>query len=261
VQPSAGQKTAMAENNLPAHNEKGFSRLVWIALEPLLRGEDCPVCAYGSQSAERYLKAVLYEGVTDSFQRARLRRSLGLCALHAWKALEFREGLYADHVSMAVIYQDIAGAVLTAIKAIQRLRSKPAAARIVLKSRLKKKLHELETASRSPFVDCPACEHQRHAEERALSCLVACVTDESVAKTYCDGAGLCLGHLALALEASGDGPSFEVLLRSEVTKFEKIRDLLHALQERFDVRSDARPTREEALAPAQILRKVLGRRL
>ena len=67
-----------------------------------------------------------------------------------------------------------------------------------------------------------------------------------------------MGHLACALEASGDGPAFEFLLGTEVTKFEKIWDSLHALQERFDVRSDSRPTHEEARAPSLILRKLLG---
>jgi len=258
VRVTAPHDMAKVEKDFPAHSESGFNRIMWIQLEPFLLGQDCPVCALGHQSAERYLKSLLYEGVTDRFLRARLRRSLGLCPLHAWQAMDFREGLFADHVSMAVIYHDVIGTVVQALKEIRGMCGKPAAG-ILLKPRLKKTLRQLVAASRCPLTDCPACEHQRFAEESGLACLVACITDESVGRTYAEGPGLCLQHLSFALERTAGKPGFDFLLNCEIVKFENMGGLLHALQERFDVRSDARPTREEALAPAEALVKLGGR--
>jgi len=247
--------TTILENDLAARDRQPPSKLIWIYLEPFLAGARCPLCAYGDGSAERYLQSLLYEGVTDRFIRARLRRSLGLCSVHARRAFDFRDALFSDHVSLAVIYHDVTGCILRELYEMQAARGTPGP-NFFLKVRMKKKARQLEKASQLPSTDCPACEHQQFAEEAALSCLLTRVGDELVAQKYREGPGLCLRHLSSALEHAAGTPGFEFLLRCEIKKFEEIRHLLRALEERFDARSDARPTREEALAPATILRKL-----
>jgi len=250
----------MVKIDLPACDEQPPSRLIWIYLEPFLVGACCPVCAYGDRSAERYLKSLLYEGVTDRFLRARLRRSLGLCHVHAWRAYDLPDAMFRDHVSLAVVYHDVAGCILSVLREMRRVSRTPRPG-FIQRTRQKKKAHQFGVASHMPFTDCPACEHQQYAEEAALSCLLTRVGDEIVAQRYREGPGLCLQHLSSALERAAGTPGFELLLHCEIEKFEEIRHLLRALEERFDVRSDARPTREEALAPAEILGKLVGRNL
>jgi len=83
--------TTIAKSDLPARDEQPPSRLIWIYLEPFLAGDRCPLCAYGDKNSERYLSGLLYEGMTHRFLSARLRRSLGLCSVHARRAFEFRD--------------------------------------------------------------------------------------------------------------------------------------------------------------------------
>lgn len=250
----------MVMNNVPPHDEQPPGRLIWIYLEPFLDGACCPLCAYGDRSAKKYLRSLLYDGVTDRFLRARLRRSLGLCSVHAWRAFDFQDALFSDHVSLAVIYHDVTECVIKALCEMQAARSIPAL-NFLRTVRMRKKAQQLERASQLPSTDCPACEHQQHAEEAALSCLLTRLDDELVVQRYHEGPGLCLQHLSSALERAAGTPGFDFLVRCEIEKFEKIRRLLHSLQERFDARSDARPTRDEALAPTQALQKLLGRKM
>ena len=63
----------------------------------------CPLCRLSVTSVTRWLGALSYENINDTAVRTRLRRSRGLCTVHAWHLLDEER----DLLGTAIICKDI----------------------------------------------------------------------------------------------------------------------------------------------------------
>jgi len=195
----------------------------------------CPICRLTYRNTERYLDMLLYEAVLDPDVREKLKGSHGFCREH----VAMLQKLPGRSLGVALIYESI----LRAIVAIaeegsleptslgHRLRGKRSSA-APLASRLR------------PSEGCPACTIRAQAERRYTDVLVVNIDDARLAEAYASGDGLCLPHLALALEGVQDEPTLQSLLQPQLARY---RAMLAELAE-FIRKSDHR-FRQEPLGP------------
>src|SRR5262245_23391486 len=170
----------------------GYFRLVEACAQP-----GCPVCRCLVDESRSYLGALLYEQVTDPETRRALRRSWGLCNWHTWLLPDVESSAFGA----AILCEDLVG------RAVRRLES---AARGARPGGLGRWLAALtgrptlaERRARRP--PCPACVNAAETEERYLETLAHFIVDDELRAAYSLSDGLCVPHLALALEASHDG--------------------------------------------------------
>jgi hypothetical protein len=141
----------------------------------LLTGPGCPVCRYARESSDRYLNWFALEGHADSVTLTRLCGSLGMCGCHTRRIM----GQPGAPVRLTAVY-------LYLIRSARARLAAPA----------------------TPLADCPACEHDAAAADRALDTLLDGLAGEAT-RFRCRelGGGLCIPHLSAA---AARGPSLAV---------------------------------------------------
>ena len=82
--------------------------------------------------------------------------------------------------------------------------------------------------SLKPEMPCPACTVQQKAERDYAALLVATIEDDRLASAYASGDGLCLPHLAMALEQVSDEVTLKRILEPQVARY---REMLTDLSE------------------------------
>ena len=70
-----------------------------------------------------------------------------------------------------------------------------------------------------PQEQCPACTIHREAEESYAGLLASCLNDERLYLAYAEGDGLCLPHLAMALEQVPDPKALERLVQPQLARY------------------------------------------
>ncbi len=210
----------------------------------------CPVCRCLREAAARSLDALLYERVTDPATRERLRASWGFCAWHAGLA---REGRNAS-LGLAILCEDLLRLVREQVSATRRELTGVGGWRRRLRRRRPLRLVRVRAGRRG----CPLCQLLAEAEVGYLDTLLEYIEDPEFDGAYERSAGLCLPHLARALERhpghAGVGP---LLLRTE-RKLEGLARDLRGFIEKHDYRRAAPFADSEATSWTDALALLAG---
>ena len=208
-----------------------------------LLAEGCAVCRLARRASDSYIRALIYEGVTDVKLRENLRDARGLCHTHGWRMA----GRRGSVLGTAIIYRDV---VNTLVKALESQGD--AAPRPFWRGQ-----PELGR-SLAAAADCPACVLERDAERRAVKILLDHADDAAIASAYIAAGGVCLPHFQLALTlASGSGTA--ALARWQAEAWSRLRANLDELIRKHDYRFRAEPVSDaEADAWQRAVAAVVG---
>lgn len=195
----------------------------------------CPVCRLVYRNTNRYLDSILYESVLDPALREKLVRSHGFCAEH----VEMLSSKPGRSLGVALIYE-------TLLRRLTGTLDQGRLERGSLRERLRgAALQGRALALRlAPKAPCPACGIREQTAKDYLELLIAYLDDAHLYEAYAEGEGLCLPHLAQAVELVGDEASLNLLLLPQAARY---RLLLEDLAE-FIRKADHR-FRDEELGP------------
>lgn len=208
-----------------------------------LQGEGCAVCRLGRRAGDSYIRALIYEGVTDVKVREALRNARGLCERHGWRMA----GRRGSVLGTAIIYRDVINTLIKALEA----RAAPA------RSVFSRGQGEL-SRNLAPTETCPACLLERDAERRAVKTLLNHLGDATLAQTYQQAGGVCLPHFQLALGESSSSAG-NTLAGWQAQAWSQLRADLDELIRKHDYRFRAEPiTDEEADAWQRAVAAVVG---
>jgi len=215
-----------------------------MGLRRAFREGGCPVCRLRQQEERRYLFNLLYENVNDGSTRRHLVRSLGLCPEHAWALQAIEQERWHDGLGVSIIYEDLAGRVLSGLTEYLEANPPPRAQRRVP---LRQRLERWGAAGRwlarrlsspvpgapllariSPVASCRACELGDKVEKTYLDWLVQGLADPEFRELYAASDGLCLPHLRRALSGVQDEGAVRCLAEVAVAGLDP---LLHNLRE------------------------------
>jgi hypothetical protein len=149
-----------------------------------LREDGCAICRLARKASDSYVRALIYEGVTDVKLRETLRNARGLCHQHGWRMAHRRGSV----LGTAIIYRDVVNTL------IKTLEARPGAG-----PRLFGRGQPELSRALGGAEDCPACALERDAEARAAKILLNNLGDAAVGAAYRESAGLCLPHFQLVL--------------------------------------------------------------
>lgn len=212
----------------------GYHRLVADLEEP-----GCPACRSADRAAWRYLDGLLWEHVNDPEIRRRLRRDRGFCREHAHVAIAVARQR-GDGLGMAIVYEDVLRALETELAALRSRRRRRYAS--LLPSR------------------CGACDSAEQAAANALDVL-ATAAEGTVAWVGIrrEGRGLCLPHLAFALERHPTEPEASRLIEAFVHGAGELRRELLGYIRKHDYRFVAQGfTDREASAWRRTVVRIVG---
>lgn len=227
----------------------GFFRLVDACAKP-----GCPVCRCLVADARQYLGAILYEHVNDPDTRRRLRASWGFCGWHTWMLREVAEPAFGS----AILHEDLLRVLG------QRFRREwraPCSESYGLLGRLRRAIGRrrrpvlVELRDRRPT--CSACQESTDAERRYLDAALRYADDPQFDRAYARSEGLCVPHMARALELDSTGVA-EPLVTRTVQKWEALRKDLRAFIEKHDYRNTVAFTEGEGLAYLRAFEAVAG---
>jgi hypothetical protein len=141
---------------------RGPTVLILYSAMDLLTGPGCPVCRYADEAADRYLAWFAFEAHADAGMITRLCSSLGMCSRHT-RALMRQPGAERR---LTAVYRYI---LPVARDWVGGRAARPG--------------------------DCPACEHDDAAANRALDTLLDGLAGGQVRERYRRLGGLCIPHL------------------------------------------------------------------
>ena len=156
-------------------------------LERFLAEPGCAICRYAGQAEERFFGALLYEGVLSPATAERMRDSNGFCGRHAQALLSWR-----NPMATAILYQYV---LSQHQRELARWRRVPVRGRAVPRPVAKVRIGR----------QCPACEAEEEAEQRACAVLAAGLDSGSLRKAWQASAGLCWPHFTAARGLSRAG--------------------------------------------------------
>lgn len=202
--------------------------------------EGCPVCHPLVSRSLAMLDGLLYEQVTNPITREQLRKAHGFCNWHAWMLPRILTG----RSGVAIIYEDLLGDQIEQLRALRKVL-RPRSAWERLKGLFIK--HELLPflAWRRKKSPCPICHHGSFQEGRYLRTLLDFLPEPEFARDFERSFGLCLPHLALAVERERDHPHLGILLELELKKLETLKGELKEFIRKFDYRFAHEPRGEE----------------
>jgi hypothetical protein len=181
--PAPGPKAgAAAGSSLPIEG------LGDIGLADILGQPGCPLCRLRRDSADRYLRALLWEGVNDIGFRERLSAGRGFCRRHA------HETLAADRAQSG-------GSLGSSILLGSKARGRLAELRRLPMNRTRRAREAVRTAGQPAA--CPICEHVAAAERMAVDRLLARLSDAQWRGALAS-AELCLDDLLRTWAAATD---------------------------------------------------------
>jgi hypothetical protein len=160
---------------------------------------------------------LFYESILDPAPRDRLRASLGLCYEHAWLTIESK---LSDALGLAIVYHDLAGTLLERLPAGE------------VDARTRKDL----AAALAPSGPCPACESRDEVVDRSVKVLADALKHTDYLEDYQKSDGLCLSHLRLVLEETGNQKVLEALLAHQRTRLESLKGELSEFIRKNDYR-------------------------
>ncbi len=206
-----------------------------------LQADGCAICRLARRAGDRYINALLYEGVVDVDLRQKLRDARGPCHTHAWRMAHRRGSV----LGTAIVYRDVINTLTKGLGAPER-RSLWGGGKDTAANRL---------AATKP---CPACRLEEDAIRRAIKTLLKHLGDPSIAESYVATGGLCLPHFTEALLHASSSASAK-LTEWQVTVYRGLRDELDELIRKHDYRFQGETiTEREATAWTRAVATVVG---
>ena len=210
----------------------------------------CVLCRLARKASDRYLNALIYEGVIDVDIREKLRNARGPCYRHAWRIAHRRGSV----LGISIVYRDV---VNTLTKALE--------AQAATSPRLFGRTQVDLSRQLTPSVDCPACLLEGEATRRFAKTLLKHlgtppfrVSADGMAQRYVDAGGLCLPHFQLVLSHAGQGAA-NVLAGWQAAAWRHLRDDLDELIRKHDYRFRHEPvTESEANSWERAVAAVVG---
>lgn len=202
--------------------------------------EGCPICHLQVRRSFAALEGLLWEQVTDPITRERLRKAHGFCNWHAWMLPRILTG----RSGVAIIYEDLLSDQIEQLQVLRKVL-RPRSAWERLKGLFIK--HE-----RLPFLawrhrksPCPICRHGSFQEASYLRTLLDSLNEPEFARGFERSFGLCLPHLALAVERERDHPNLGTPLELALKRLEALKGELKEFIQKFDYRFAHEPMGEE----------------
>lgn len=200
----------------------------YTVLEALSK-ESCPICYLVQNSVDKYFNVLLYEGINDIDFRKNFDKNKGFCNFHAYKILNYHDGL-----AVAIIYRE------------------------VLREYIEEILTEKHT-NKNNFRSCVVCSLVTEKEEQYISIVAEYSNDEEFKRGFEDSHGLCLLHYFALLKKNINMPDW--LKRFHIKKY---KDLLNTIDKFIDSNNAAlgenRPqlTAKEELCWIEIVKTIVG---
>lgn len=206
-----------------------------------LCADGCAICRLARKASDRYINALLYEGVVDVDLRQKLRDARGLCYVHAWRMANKRGAV----LGTAIVYRDVINTLAKALETPEK-RSLLGGGKDTTAKRL---------AATEP---CPACSLEQEAVRRAVKTLLKHLGDADIAESYVAAGGLCLPHFTDAL-THANGAASQSLADWQASAFRRLRDELDELIRKHDYRFSGEPiTEQEAVAWTRAVAAAVG---
>jgi len=177
-----------SSDSSPAASRLPIDGIGDIGLADLLGQAGCPLCRLRRDSTDRYLRALLWEGVNDIGFRERLTAGRGFCREHANAVLATDRAQSGGSLGAAIL---LGSAVRARLAELRRL---PA-------SRTRRARDVVRAASQTP--DCPVCGHVAAAERMTVDRLLVRLADPAWREAMAS-ADLCLDDLLRMWTAAVD---------------------------------------------------------
>ena len=200
-----------------------------IYLSEAFERDGCPVCTLLRNFEEKTLTTLLYEHPNDPSLIEELKKGLGLCTYHSWKALELTsKNPLIDPLSIAVIYERMLD-------------------------------HYLRNWDNADGNRCMICTMSREKEETLIDA-IADRMKELLNRYEESPAILCRKHFQMLLERTKklDKKHAARLEAIQKLKGEKLQRLLKAFIEKSSYLHDEGPTEEEILSIRQTILLLKG---
>jgi len=220
--------------------------------------DGCPVCSCLDQQSRRAVGALLYEHVTDSATRERLRASWGFCNWHTWMLLDAE----SFATGAAILYEDL---LRVCRERVDRLRDG-------VPTSVPRRLGWFRTGGRRArrllprFVEeyrtragCPVCASLRVAEAHCIAAVVEFADDPEFSRAYDESTGLCLPHLVVAVEQTTDAATLGRLLDTTLAKWEGLRGDLDRFVSKNEYRNTEVVSEQEADSYRRAFEVLAGR--
>jgi len=187
--PETGDPASVLQSDSSPGSQLPIEGLGDISLADLLGQPGCPICRLRRDSSERYLRALLWEGVNDIGFRARFSAGRGFCRRHAHETLAADRAQSGGSVGTAILLGSMARGRLAELKRLPTNRTRRAR-------------EAVRMASQPP--SCPICEHVAAAERMAVDRLLARLTDARWRQAL-TAADFCLDDLLVTWATATDG--------------------------------------------------------
>ena len=213
-------------------HQKPQKFIAYFELREALQQEGCPICSLLIKRSTALLDGLLYEQVTDSGTRVRLRQAHGLCNWHAWMLTQVVTG----RSGVAIIYEDLLRHQLAALRSSLRML-RPRSVLQRLRDRCRRLLPLPLLAQWSQRKPCPVCYQLQEVDEAGyLHTLLDFLTEPDFAQDFQRSFGLCLPHLLRTIERERDHPALATLVQGETEKLGKLQQELQEFLRKFDYR-------------------------
>ncbi len=230
----------------------------------------CPICQLTKEGVRGYLGSLSYENVNDPQERDKLRAAGGFCNRHGWQWYGLKDAL-----GTAIIYEDVARFFLQKLRQGDPFNTPalswggglwsllttigPKELDNNIKSRHEMGAPGIEKREELKLSHCPACQVELEVGERVIDEFVAGINEESFRQSYAQSTGICLPHVAWALEKM-ENNSRQFVLEREADKWAKIqKELGEVIEElNFDHTKGHRDLGEERYAIFRSVWKAAG---
>lgn len=197
----------------------------------------CPICYLTKVAVKRYLDVLSYETVNDPQERAKLTAAGGFCNRHAWQWFSLNDAL-----GTALIYQDVAKLVAAKLEQ-DEFSSQTGVKRSGLRalfgtsdnsSKYEMGAPGLERREDLKLERCPACTVENETEQRTLAEFVAGLTEASFRLAYQNSSGMCLPHVAWALDNINEEAAQQFVSKIEAEKWRELASELDEVVDKFN---------------------------
>jgi len=236
----------------PREKSKFFS---YFDLWDAFKKPGCPICTLVERHSFLFLDGLLYERVNDPGTREELRKSLGFCNWHAWRALEVSNCA----LGLGIIYEDILRRIEERLNKIRNsfpLPREPFPWRLFRGS----KGPPLQPLQLGPNHRCPVCKSSRFFEEYYLRTLLDFISEEDFAREFARSSGICFFHLNETIKGYPHHKGLPLLIKKQIEKYTFLRGEVAEFVRKQDYQYAAEPSGPEIDSWKRSLEMVVGKR-